>query len=159
MGEAVRHSVYVLNRLPTRALSGETPYEAWTGNKPDIGYIREPGTKACRLYDPESEKIHVSRDVVFEEGKSWVWDEQQQENSMSLGYFTVSDLCIVEIRSDRMDDESYTPGESNNTESSSGGNMNTNGVSIDTGESYQTKMMENSPQTASSRSSSEPRNF
>lgn len=28
-GEAVRHSVYVLNRLLTRALDGETPYEAW----------------------------------------------------------------------------------------------------------------------------------
>ena len=27
-GEAVRQSVYLLNRLPTRVLSGKTPYEA-----------------------------------------------------------------------------------------------------------------------------------
>lgn len=27
-GEAVRHTVYILNRMPTRALVGETPYEA-----------------------------------------------------------------------------------------------------------------------------------
>ena len=30
-GEAVRHSVYVLNRLPTRSVSNQTPYEAWMG--------------------------------------------------------------------------------------------------------------------------------
>lgn len=38
-GEANRYAVYVLNRLPTRALSEKTPYEAWTGFKPDIGHI------------------------------------------------------------------------------------------------------------------------
>lgn len=27
-GEAVRHSIYILNRLPTRALTGMTPHEA-----------------------------------------------------------------------------------------------------------------------------------
>lgn len=83
-GQAVRHSVYVLNRLPTRSLSDQTPYKAWTGPKPNIGHIRtfgcvthmkvpyahtkklddrsmkvinlrrEPGTKAYRLYDPVS---------------------------------------------------------------------------------------------------------
>lgn len=79
-GEAARHSVYLLNRLPTRALSGGTSYEVWTGRKPELGHIRvfgcvahmkvpgvhtkkldnrskmtinlwkEPGTKAYRLY-------------------------------------------------------------------------------------------------------------
>lgn len=28
-GEAVRHSLYILNRLPTRTLTGMTPYEVW----------------------------------------------------------------------------------------------------------------------------------
>lgn len=85
--EAIRHAVYVLNRLPTRALSGQTPYEAWMGYKPDIGHIRvfgcvvymkvrgdnvkklddrslmvvnlgkEPGTKAYRLLDPRTNKL------------------------------------------------------------------------------------------------------
>ncbi|KAL8155748.1 hypothetical protein AgCh_000959 [Apium graveolens] len=27
--EAVRHFVYLLNRLPTRAVTGRTPYEVW----------------------------------------------------------------------------------------------------------------------------------
>lgn len=100
-GEAVRHSIYILNRLPTRSLSGIMPFEAWTGEKPDFGHLRifncmahmkvpsvnttrldnrskmvvylgkEPGTKACRLYDPDSKKIQVSRDVIFEENRAW----------------------------------------------------------------------------------------
>lgn len=100
-GEAIRHSVYVLNCLPTRVMSGVTPYEAWSGSKPNIGHIRvlgclahmklssvhttklsdrrklvinlekEPGAKVYSLYDPENKSIHVSRDVVFDENKSW----------------------------------------------------------------------------------------
>lgn len=106
-GEAVRHSIYVLNRLPTSAVSGVTSYEAWSGSKPNIGHIRvfgclahmklpsvhttklsdrsklvvnlskEPGTKAYRLYDPEIQLVHVSRDVIFEEDKSWPWDSNK----------------------------------------------------------------------------------
>lgn len=105
-GEAVRHSVYILNRLPTRALTNCTPYEAWLGLKPDVSHIkifgccafmkvpsvytkklddrskyvvhfgREPGTKAYRLYDPVEKKVHVSRDVTFVESKSWAWNDE-----------------------------------------------------------------------------------
>lgn len=38
---------------------------------------KEPGTKAYRLYDPEKKRICVSRDVVFEEDKQWVWNDQE----------------------------------------------------------------------------------
>jgi hypothetical protein len=34
-----------------------------------IGY--EPGTKAYRLYNSVTDRVHVSRDVVFEEGRAW----------------------------------------------------------------------------------------
>lgn len=101
--EALRPSIYVLNRLPTRGLTGGTPYEAWTKEKPCINHIRifgclthmkisavhvsklddrsktmvylgkEPGSKAHRLYDPNTRTLHVSCDVVFEEKKSWDW--------------------------------------------------------------------------------------
>lgn len=104
-GEAARHAIYLLNRLPTRALSGKTPYEVWSKCKPDLRYVRvfgcvafmklpsahttklsdrskivvhlgkEPGTKAYRLYDPNSGQVHVSRDVVFEEKRAWAWDK------------------------------------------------------------------------------------
>jgi len=35
-GEAVRHAVYLLNRLPTKALGSVTPFESWTGRKPSL---------------------------------------------------------------------------------------------------------------------------
>lgn len=39
-GEEVRHSVYILNHLSTRALSTQTPHEVLTGEKPNLGHIR-----------------------------------------------------------------------------------------------------------------------
>jgi hypothetical protein len=100
-GEAVTTTVFVLNGAPTRALEDKTPYEAWYGHKPAVHFLRtfgcvahvkvagghlrklddrstpmvligyEPGTKAYRLYNPVTDRVHVSRDVVFEEGRAW----------------------------------------------------------------------------------------
>lgn len=39
-GEAARHSIYILNQLPTRALNGKTPYEVWGGKKPNLAHIK-----------------------------------------------------------------------------------------------------------------------
>ncbi|KAI3779099.1 hypothetical protein L2E82_08597 [Cichorium intybus] len=39
-GEAVNHSVYVLNRAHTKALKDTTPYEMWTGRKPHVEHLR-----------------------------------------------------------------------------------------------------------------------
>ena len=103
-GEAVRHSIYLLNRLPTKILGDTTPFESWTDRKPSLGHLKvfgctaharssaphlkklddrskalvyfgvEEGSKAHRLYDPNTNKIIVSRDVVFEEAKMWNWN-------------------------------------------------------------------------------------
>lgn len=116
--EAVRNAVYVLNRLPTRALTGITPYEAFTEKKPDVGHLRvfgclvhmrtpgnqikklddrsihvvnlgrELGTKGYRLFDPVSGRVYASRDVVFEEAKSWDWSKlDESENRVT--YFSI----------------------------------------------------------------------
>ena len=112
--EAIRHAVYLLNRLPTRAVSGETPYEAWTKKKPRVDYLkvfgciaymkvpnihvkkldnrskrvvhlgREAGTKAYRLYSPETGVVHISRDIVFEEAKGWPWKETEVKGSLKI---------------------------------------------------------------------------
>ncbi|KAJ6855707.1 Integrase catalytic domain-containing protein [Populus alba x Populus x berolinensis] len=104
--EAVNWTVHVLNRSPTLAVRNQTPEEAWSGIKPSVVYFRvfgcishvhvpgskraklddkslacvllgvSEGSKAYRLYDPASQKIIVSRDVVFEEDKCWNWDKQ-----------------------------------------------------------------------------------
>ncbi|KAL1191737.1 Retrovirus-related Pol polyprotein from transposon TNT 1-94 [Cardamine amara subsp. amara] len=81
------------------------PEEAWSGVKPVVGYFRVFGcigyvhipdqkksklhdkskkcvflgvsdeSKAWRLYDPTVKKIVISKDVVFDEDKSWNWDQ------------------------------------------------------------------------------------
>ncbi|WVZ56480.1 hypothetical protein U9M48_007001 [Paspalum notatum var. saurae] len=100
-GEAVSTAVFILNRAPTRALQGSTPYEAWHGEKPAVHFLRtfgciahvkdtrpglkklddrsrrtifigyEQGSKAFRCYDPTTKRVVISRDVVFEEAAKW----------------------------------------------------------------------------------------
>jgi hypothetical protein len=100
-GEAVSTPVYLLNRAPTKSVVGMTPYEAWYGRKPSVDHLRtfgcvvhvktvaghtnkladqntpmvmigyEAGTKAYRAYNPVNKKLVVTRDVIFDEKKSW----------------------------------------------------------------------------------------
>lgn len=41
--EAVAYACYLKNRSPTRALAGMTPYEAFSGKKPDISALQQFG--------------------------------------------------------------------------------------------------------------------
>ncbi|KAI3795898.1 hypothetical protein L1987_38558 [Smallanthus sonchifolius] len=114
-GEAVRHSVYVLNRVTTIALKSVTPYEILKGKKPNIEHLRvfgclthmkvpsvnlkklddrskqvvhfgiEHGTKAYRLYHPLQNKIYVSRDVKFEENKTMEWEKIGESMNIGMG--------------------------------------------------------------------------
>lgn len=96
--EAVNTAVYLKNRSPAAVLENNTtPYEKWTGRKPDLQHIRMFGspvmvhipkvrrnkwdkksqmlrlvgysenTKGYRLYDQKTNKITVARDVVVME--------------------------------------------------------------------------------------------
>ena len=53
--EALSTATYLRNHCPTNAVEGKTPYEAWTGNKPNIGHLRIFG---CDTYAhiPKDEK-------------------------------------------------------------------------------------------------------
>ena len=118
-GEAIRHSTYLLNQILTRALKEKTPYECFRGKKPSIDHIRifgciayakvdkphlkklddrsrilihlgkEPGSIAYRLLDPETKRIVVSRDVVFDESKGWEW-KHSKESADGNGSFTIT---------------------------------------------------------------------
>jgi transposase InsO family protein len=101
-GEAVTVAVYTLNHTMTKGNSGKTPYELWVGCTPAVHHLRtfgciahvktmgnlkklddrskpvifigyEPGSKAYHTYDPATQRVHVSRDVVFEEEAKWDW--------------------------------------------------------------------------------------
>ncbi|GKA23814.1 zinc finger, CCHC-type containing protein [Tanacetum coccineum] len=123
--EAVRHAIYILNRVPTRALENKTPYEALYNRKPNLENLRifgctayakitiphlkklddrsiplvylgvEEGSKACRLYDPIAKKKHVSRDVKFMETKPWDWDKDGEDTSTQDTFRTKEDPVNV----------------------------------------------------------------
>ena len=38
-GEAVTTAVLILNRAPTKALKGVTPFKAWYGHKPSVSFL------------------------------------------------------------------------------------------------------------------------
>ncbi|XP_074327153.1 uncharacterized protein LOC141665069 [Apium graveolens] len=56
-------------------------------SKKGVHLGRELGTKAYRLFDPSTGEAHVSRDVYFEEARSWQWNSTEL-NIVELGNFT-----------------------------------------------------------------------
>ncbi|KAD3067190.1 hypothetical protein E3N88_35070 [Mikania micrantha] len=109
--QGVRHSVYILNHTPTKALKDSTPYETFKGRKLSVGHLRvfgcigytktlanhlkklddrstkivylgnQPNTKAYRMDNPVTKRIHVTRDVFFDEAKGWGWKESTEEKT------------------------------------------------------------------------------
>ena len=95
MPEAVNWSIHILNRSPT-FVQNMTPEEAWTGRRPAVDYFKIFGciayahipdekrkklndkgekcvflgvseaSKAYKLFNPLTNKIVTSRDVVFD---------------------------------------------------------------------------------------------
>ncbi|KAK3137468.1 hypothetical protein QOZ80_5BG0452680 [Eleusine coracana subsp. coracana] len=117
-GEAVVTAVYILNRSPTKALDGKTPYEAWHGRKPTVFHLRTfgclafakelghigklddrstpgvfigyaEGSKAYRILDPKTQCVRTARDVVFDEGQGWAWDKAVDDGSTPTYDFTI----------------------------------------------------------------------
>ena len=98
-----------MEQNPTKAVDGMTPYEAWTGEKPQVDHLRIFGcqafvhipkperkkldskskkyilmgygitTKGYRLYDSLKRKIVYSRDAIFNEQKCGFEESTQQE--------------------------------------------------------------------------------
>ncbi|KAG8485839.1 hypothetical protein CXB51_019238 [Gossypium anomalum] len=107
--EAVNTAVYLQNRLPTKALDQKTPFEGWFGFKPSLAHLRVFGClcyaqvpavkrskldkraqagilvgyssikKGYRILDPLTNKVQVSRDVVFDEKAYWNWERNEPE--------------------------------------------------------------------------------
>jgi hypothetical protein len=54
--EALKYVAYTTNRCPSAALEGMTPYEAWTGEKPDLSRLHPFGCVAIRHVLPADRK-------------------------------------------------------------------------------------------------------
>ncbi|CAI5460024.1 unnamed protein product [Closterium sp. Yama58-4] len=98
-GEASSLAAWIRNRLPKRVLPGTTPFEAWTGTKPNLSRLRTFGClcyyhvpdplrhklqpkaraaiylgvaaneRAWRVWDLGERRVVTSRDVMFDEDK------------------------------------------------------------------------------------------
>lgn len=140
-GEAVTTAVYLLNRSSSKSIGGKTPYELWNGSPPAVHHLRtfgclahvktttpnvkklddrskpmifvgyEPGSKAYRCYDPASRRVHISRDVAFDEEAQWRWDgETASELDFTIEYTTVYHLAVANApRADSEQPELPTP--------------------------------------------------
>lgn len=104
--EAVNTSVYLRNRTVVTGLNNMTPYEVWTGKKPNLSHVRIFGSKVMmhipkekrlkwdkkakelvlvgyaenvkgyRVYDPENNSVTTSRDIIIM--------EKQTENTVDI---------------------------------------------------------------------------
>ncbi|GJU50602.1 zinc finger, CCHC-type containing protein [Tanacetum coccineum] len=138
-GEAVNHAVYVLNRVTSKALKDSTPYEMWTGRKAHLGHLRvfgcvahmrivqshlkkldnrsmklvhlgiEKGSKAYRLLDPDTGKLYVSRDVIFEEDQVWGWEKSTKVKATPGMSFTIEGFNTDEFYDDDFEPEPDSP--------------------------------------------------
>nr|GFB67251.1 zinc finger, CCHC-type [Tanacetum cinerariifolium] len=75
--EAVRHAIYILNSVPTRALEDITSYEAIKGKKPNLKDLRVFG---CIAYAKVPSQ-HLTKDVKFKEYEKWDWSKYLGENT------------------------------------------------------------------------------
>lgn len=110
--EAANTAVYLINRSPTKKILGKTSYEAWYGQKPNLGYLRVFGSiayvhipdekrtklqstrkkfvfvgyceesKAYRLFDETNHKVVVSRDVIFIESPHYQTNDNQVQKPL-----------------------------------------------------------------------------
>ena len=108
--------MHILNRSPTLAVKNITPEEALSGLKPTVdhfrifgcvAYMHAPDTKrrkldpkgekcillgvseeskAYHLYNPTTKKIHISRDMVFDENNSWNCECKDKEERITLDF-------------------------------------------------------------------------
>ena len=57
MGETLKTAVYILNRIPSKAVT-KTPYEMWTGKVPSIRHLHIWGCPAeAKAYKPHERKL------------------------------------------------------------------------------------------------------
>ena len=95
--QSINSTTYFQNISPQKYLYGKTPYEAWSGHKPNVFHFKVFGSKAWarippekrkalkhqikesimvlyaeyakgyKLFDPSSQKTFIERSVLFEE--------------------------------------------------------------------------------------------
>ncbi|TXG46600.1 hypothetical protein EZV62_027900 [Acer yangbiense] len=127
--EAVYTAVYLLNKLPTRAVQGKTPIEAWSGVKPSAKHLKVFGSicyshvadakrsklddkaemgiflgyvvnsKGYRVFNLQAKKLIISRDIQVDEDAYWDWENDQIQRSVKSSQLTDIPTTIEEEES------------------------------------------------------------
>lgn len=121
--EAAHTAVYLLNRTVTTTLNYKTPFEMWTGRRPDVSHLRVFGStimvhvpkqkrlkwdrksekcilvgysndvKGYRIYNPKSNVITTSRDVI-------VLEKIETENVLNVQENCSDEVNMVPVGDD-----------------------------------------------------------
>lgn len=146
--EAVNCAVYLLNRTSSSQTPQKTPFELWNGIKPNVGHVRVFGSTGYvhipdqlrtkfekksekmilvgydnnnyRMFNPETKKVKISRNVIFDEHniperrenitQIYIDDEEKtlrQENNISA---TNAEDTLVDISSSENEDSMLSCG-------------------------------------------------
>ena len=124
-GELVSTITYILNKCSTKKLNNKVLEEAWSGRKPSvkhlnvfgsIGYKLIPNARriklddkseklillgyhsigAYNLYDPITNKVHISRDVIVDENETWNWETAIEIRNVN------SHIILIQIKAKHM---------------------------------------------------------
>ena len=112
--EAANTTVFLHNRLSTKAVKNQTPFEAWYGYKPPMTFLKVFGclcftyvpqvkrdkldkkvaaeifigystiSKAYKVFQPHTDTIIISRDVHFMENEEWDWEDSKTKLETSF---------------------------------------------------------------------------
>ena len=104
--------------LPTRAVQGKTPVEAWSGIKPSVKHLKVFGSicyshvadakrsklddkakmgiflgyaansKGYRVFNLQAKKLIISRDIQVDEDAYWDWENEQIQRSVNSSQLT-----------------------------------------------------------------------
>lgn len=143
-GEAVYTATYITNRCPTAAVDvNKTPYELWTGRKPNVSKLRIFGCAAYthipkqlrtkldpkgrklymvgytvngyRLWDAEKGKVVVARDIMFDESSLFGEKQIVQEVSTEQIELSCGNLQAEDPEEASSEDDSVPENESQQT--------------------------------------------
>ncbi|KAE8729685.1 hypothetical protein F3Y22_tig00003435pilonHSYRG00123 [Hibiscus syriacus] len=76
--EATNTVVFLQNRLPTKAVKDQTPFEAWKAS-PGIFIGYSNVSKAYKTFQPQTGNIVISRNVHFVEDEERSWDDAEKK--------------------------------------------------------------------------------
>lgn len=87
-GDALLPAAYILNRVPSKSVPS-TPYELWTGNKPELAHLRPSGSASYvhmtsqphGKLDPKSKKCIFIR--YLEGSKGYVMLDERADRGLT----------------------------------------------------------------------------